>query len=211
MIQATLAVIAKAPAPGRCKTRLCPPLSPAQAARVAEAALVDTLAAINRTPVAHRAVVLDGPPGPWLGPGLEVIPQRGDGLDERLASAFDDVSGPLMIVGMDTPQVSPALLGQALRALESADAVLGPAADGGYWGIGLRHGDPRAVIAVPMSSCDTLAAQRLRLRQLGLRVAELPTLRDVDTYEDALAVAAAAPHTGFARELASLTPRRAAA
>jgi glycosyltransferase A (GT-A) superfamily protein (DUF2064 family) len=112
---------------------------------------------------------------------------------------------------MDTPQVSPALLARALRGLESVDAVLGPAADGGYWGIGLRSGDPRALIGVPMSSADTLAAQRLRLGQLGLTVAELPTLRDVDTFQDALAVAASAPHTGLARALASLAPGRAAA
>ncbi len=206
MTPATLAVIAKAPAPGRSKTRLCPPLSPAQAAELAEAALVDTLAAAQRTRAARRLVVLDGPPGSWLPRGFELLDQRGDGLDERLASAFADVPGPMFIVGMDTPQLTPELLDQALRCLDAQPAALGPAIDGGYWGIGLRRGDPRAVRGVPMSSSSTLAAQRLRLRQLKLSVAELPALRDVDTYADAVAVATAAPDTEFARVLASLAP-----
>ena len=211
MIPAALAVIAKAPVPGRSKTRLCPPLGPAQAAALAEAALIDTLDVIQRTAVARRIIVLEGSAGAWLPPGFEVIPQRGEGLDERLAAAFADIAGRLLIIGMDTPQISPALLGQALLSLESADAVLGPAADGGYWAIGLSHGDPRAVLGVPMSSPATLAAQRARLRQLGLRLAELPMLRDVDTFQDAVAVSRAAPGTRFAAALAELAPAQAAA
>jgi hypothetical protein len=208
---AALAVIAKAPLPGRSKTRLCPRLTPAQAAALAEAALVDTLTAVRQTPAARRLLILEGQPGPWLGPGFELLTQRGDGLDERLANAFADVPGPMFIIGMDTPQISPALLGRSLEQLSNADAILGPAVDGGYWGIGLRRGDPRALLGVPMSSASTLAAQREKLHRLKLSVAELPTLQDVDTYRDAVAVAAAAPRTGFARALASLAPARAAA
>jgi uncharacterized protein len=205
----TLVVIAKAPAPGRVKTRLCPPYTPAQAAGLAEAALRDTLAAARATPAARRVVVLDGAPGSWLGPGLEVVPQRGDGLDERLAAAFADV-GPALVVGMDTPQVTPGLLSAGLRALERSAAVLGPAPDGGYWAIGLREPEPAALLGVPMSSARTGAAQRARLRRLGLTVAALPALTDVDDVATARAVAAAAPHTRFARALAALDPEEAA-
>jgi hypothetical protein len=204
MIRATLAVIAKAPAPGRSKTRLCPPLSPVEAAKLAEAALCDTLAVVTDTAVDRAVLVLDGSPGPWLPAGLEVIPQRGDGLDERLASAFSDLPGPTLIIGMDTPQVSAPLLERGLRGLWSADAVLGPTTDGGYWAIGLRDPDPRALLGVPMSSAVTLLAQRLKLSQLGLTVAELATLRDVDTYTDAIAVAASVPETAFARAVAGV-------
>ena len=211
MIAATLAVIAKAPAPGHSKTRLVPPLSPTQAAELAEAALRDTLAAVADTAVDRSVVVLDGPPGSWLAAGLEVIPQRGDGLDERLANAFSDLPGPTLIIGMDTPQVSAALLERGLRSLHASGAVLGPALDGGYWAIGMRDPDPRALLGVPMSSAVTLAAQRLRLRELGLAVADLAPLRDVDTYSDAIAVAASAPNTAFARALGRLAPHRAAA
>jgi rSAM/selenodomain-associated transferase 1 len=200
-----LAVIAKAPRPGAVKTRLTPPLSPTQAAAIAEAALVDTLAAARaaagRQPV---VLVLDGRPGRWLPPGVDVLGQHGAGLDERLANAFVDIGEPALVIGMDTPQVSGDGLAWALERLVEAPAVLGPAADGGYWAIGLRRPDPLALRGVPMSVPHTFAAQRARLRQRGLRVAELERLRDVDTFDDALAVAAAAPRTLFARRLGAI-------
>ena len=208
---ATLAVIAKAPAAGRSKTRLCPPLSLEDAAAVAGAALADTLAAMAATPADRRVLVLDGPPGPWLPPGFEVIAQRGGGLDERLANAFADIGGRVLIIGMDTPQVGCEGLARGLACLARAPAVLGPAADGGYWAIGLGAPDRSALAGVPMSSGRTLEAQRTRLRGLGLEVAELETLRDVDTYADAVAVAAAAPQTRFARALRATAHARAAA
>jgi glycosyltransferase A (GT-A) superfamily protein (DUF2064 family) len=99
-----LLVIAKAPEPGRSKTRLCPPCSPEQAAALAEAALTDTLRAVAATPADERVLVLDGTPGDWLPEGFRVVPQRGDGLDERLAAAFADAGGPALLIGMDTPQ-----------------------------------------------------------------------------------------------------------
>ena len=68
--------------------------------------------------------MLDGAPGAVAGPAVEVVAQRGDGLDERLAAAFDDLGGARRcIVGMDTPQVTPALLREALAALDDHDAV----------------------------------------------------------------------------------------
>lgn len=201
MSGATLAVIAKTPVPGRVKTRLCPPCTPAQAAALAEAALRDTLGAMSAVRARRHAIVLDGPPGAWA-EGCDVVAQRGDGLDERLANAFADLGGPVLIAGMDTPQVTAAHLRAALAALEDHDAVLGPARDGGYWCIGLREPDPRALLGVPMSVDHTLAAQRRRLRALGLRTADVATLTDVDTIADAEAVASAAPRTRFAAALA---------
>jgi rSAM/selenodomain-associated transferase 1 len=201
-VTAALAVIAKAPVAGRVKTRLCPPCSPEQAALLAEAALADVLDAMLSTPAARRVIVLDGEPPAWLPPGIDVVPQRGDGLDERLAAAFDDI-GPALVIGMDSPQVRPVELWLGLDAVRIHDAVLGPAEDGGYWAIGLREPDPQALLGVPMSSPDTLRAQRERLDRLGLRRAELRALRDVDTWADALAVARAAPRTRFARALAA--------
>jgi uncharacterized protein len=202
-------VLAKAPVPGRVKTRLCPPCNPAQAARLAEAALADTLAAVAATPGRRRVLALDGRPGPWLPAGFEVIPQRGDGLDERLAYAFTDVGDGGVLVGMDTPQLTPARLGASLAALHapSVDAVLGPCLDGGWWGIGLREPDPAVFLGVPMSTPSTHDAQRSRVCSLGLRVHALPTLRDVDDIDDAVAVARAAPHTRFAETLRVMLPR----
>jgi glycosyltransferase A (GT-A) superfamily protein (DUF2064 family) len=111
-----------------------------------------------------------------------------------------------LLVGMDTPQLRPELLADAaaLLARPGTDAVLGPAFDGGYWAIGLRRPDERAFRGVPMSLDSTAGAQRQRLDELGLRWAELPALRDVDTFDDACSVAAAAPQSHFARALAAL-------
>jgi uncharacterized protein len=203
--EVALVVIAKAPRPGRSKTRLCPPCTPEQAALLAEAALRDTLAAVAATPARCRVLALAGEPGPWLPRGFEVVEQRGDGLGERLGHALEDAGGPALVVGMDTPQLSPALLGRAARALlgRTTDAVLGPALDGGYWTIGLRDPDPAVFEGVPMSSDRTCAAQRQRLAELGLRVSTLPSMRDVDTIADAHAVARECPGSEFAAALAA--------
>lgn len=199
----TVIVIAKAPVPGRVKTRLCPPCDSEQAAALAAAALVDTLHAVGAMPCARRVLVLDGAPGPWLPAGFEVIPQRGDGLDERLAHAFADVGSGGVLIGMDTPQLTPAGLTAALRTLEAprVDAVLGPSLDGGWWAIGLRTPDPAVFLGVPMSTGHTGAAQHTRLGSLGLRVAALARLRDVDDFDDAVAVARDAPDGAFAAAL----------
>lgn len=203
-----LAVIAKAPVAGRVKTRLCPPCTPEQAALIAAAALEDTLRAVRSAPAARRILVLDGAPDdcPDLA-GFEVIRQRGSGLAERLAAAFADIAAPAFLVGMDTPQLRPADLAEGLTALTSADAVLGSAADGGYWGIGLRAADPEVFRAVPMSLDSTADAQRARLDELGLRRAELRELTDVDTYATALEVAAGAPGTAFAAAVGAAAAR----
>ncbi|MBW8486884.1 TIGR04282 family arsenosugar biosynthesis glycosyltransferase [Actinomadura parmotrematis] len=198
---ADLLVIAKEPVPGRVKTRLTPVHTPERAAELAAAALADTLAAVAATPAGARTLALAGRPGPWLPDGFTVLPQRGDGLDERLAHAFDDAyrGRPLVLVGMDTPQVTPALLGEATAALADHDAVFGPATDGGFWLLGLRVPDPALLLGVPMSRDDTGRRQLARLA--GLRVATLPALTDVDTPADAAEVARAAPHTRFAAAL----------
>ena len=198
--RAALIVLAKAPVPGRVKTRLCPPCTPVEAAAIAEASLADTLATVAAVPAPRRLLALDGAPGPWLPDTFEVVPQTEGGLGARLADAFERAGGPAFAVGMDTPQMTPALLASAAAQLREADAVLGIAADGGYWGIGLREPTPGAFAGVPMGWPDTGAAQRARLRELGLSVRDLPVLRDVDTYEDALAVARlVAPHSAFAK------------
>jgi uncharacterized protein len=197
----TLLVIAKQPVPGRVKTRLVPPCTHEQAAALAEAALADTLRTVLMVRAARRVLVLDGEPGPWLPPGFDIVPQCGGPLDQRLAAAFAAVRGPALLIGMDTPQVTPEMLAVDWRA---ADAVFGPAADGGFWALGLREPDPALLRGVPMSTSATGAIQRARLVAAGLRVAELPQLRDVDTAVDALAVAREAPQTLFAARAGEL-------
>ena len=186
-------VMAKAPVPGRVKTRLCPPCTPEQAARLAEAALADTLEAVAGCGVRRRILAIDGKPGGWLPSGFEVVPQASGSFDERLAAAWDAAGGAGVQIGMDTPQVTSGLLEDALGRLDGAGSALGPTVDGGWWAIGLRRPDPSVFLGVPMSTSGTGAAQYRRLRSLGLDVGVLPTLVDLDTVDDLPAVVGAAP------------------
>ena len=205
----TLIVIAKSPQPGRVKTRLCPPCTPVEAASLAEAALADTLDVIAATHADRYVIALDGPTGPWLPAAFVVVPQVGVGLAERLANAILHSEGPVFLVGMDSPQIDTALVATALETLmrRDVDAVLGPALDGGWWGIGLRRPDARAFDGVTMSSDDTHTQQLAQLTSLGLRTWALRPLRDVDTIRDAFVVADLAPRTRFARAVTELEAR----
>lgn len=205
MTCAPIVVIAKEPIPGRVKTRLCPPFTLDEAAEIAKAALLDTLDAALASDACKVVLALDGSEMSWLPTGIEVMPQRGDGLGERLASVFEDLGGPGLVIGMDTPQIVAMDIdhGLALLAEDDCDAVLGPAADGGYWSIGLTAPDERAFDGVPMSRADTRLHQVEALRSLGWRVRELRELVDVDDHAGALIAAAQAPGSRFAAVLTS--------
>ncbi len=152
---------------------------------------------ITATSAVARVLVVDGDlaaPAGW-----NRIVQRGGLLGERLTHAYTDCVVPgraSLLVGMDTPQLNPNLLNLATRRLsqDGTDAVLGLAADGGWWGLGLR--DPRhaqVLRDVPMSTAQTGALTLAALLARGLQVAALPVLRDVDTAADAREVAALCP------------------
>lgn len=196
----TILVLAKTPHPGRSKTRLAPRFGFHGAAQLAAAALADTLDAVAAAPATRRVLVLDGVVVPPVPRGMEVVPQSPGGHAERIAAALAAVRGPALLIGMDTPQVTPELLTLDL-ADPAPQAWLGLAADGGWWALGLRAAARYAhqvLDSVPMSTSSTGAVQRRRLLTAGLAVADLPVLRDVDEPQDADAVAALAPGTRFA-------------
>ncbi|QIS05264.1 DUF2064 domain-containing protein [Nocardia brasiliensis] len=208
---ATLLVIAKAPIAGFAKTRLTPPLTPRAAATVAAAALLDTLDAVLRSAVARRVVAFTGELAAAecsdelsrVLSRFEVIPQRGDGFGARLANAHADAARfglPVFQIGMDTPQIGPDVLTGAARELVAGDsALLGPAEDGGWWGLGLPSPQPARVLQhVPMSTDQTGELTRKALQQCGYRVNSLSLFSDVDTFADAQRVAASASHGRFA-------------
>ncbi|MDI5941833.1 MULTISPECIES: TIGR04282 family arsenosugar biosynthesis glycosyltransferase [Micromonospora] len=197
-------VLAKTPEPGRVKTRLCPPCTPGQAARIAAAALADTLDTVAAATAGARILVVDGDhPAPA---GWARLAQRGGPLSDRLANAFADArpvadrretAAATLLIGMDTPQLTAAHLDAAVGLLGTADgpdAVLGPADDGGWWALGLREpGHAEALRAIPTSTARTGRLTLAALRRRGLRVHLLPRLRDVDTAADAHVVAALCP------------------
>ena len=206
-----LLLITKAPVPGRSKTRLTPPCTPGQAAAIAAAAVGDTLDAVRATPVQRRVVALDGPRGSLDLAGCTVVPQVGGDLGTRLAHAFADAMAgpdgdrPTLLIGMDTPQVSPELLAASLAALVAAGpgtAVLGVATDGGWWALGLHASAAAQVLPdVPMSRDDTAVLTRAALERAGLTVLDLPQLTDIDHFPDAVAVAALCPAASRTRQV----------
>jgi glycosyltransferase A (GT-A) superfamily protein (DUF2064 family) len=212
-------VVAKAPVPGHAKTRLCPPATLRQAAAIAAAALLDTLDAVRATPgvtpvLAYAGRLADAERSGEIRSALagwHVVPQRGATFADRLAHAHADAAAhapgqPVLQIGMDTPQVRPATLAGSLDRLRAADVVLGPATDGGWWALGLR--DPlhaSALRPVPMSTSQTSRLTRSALGARGLDVVDAPTLTDVDSWNDALAVASATPGGRFATTVAELS------
>ncbi|MGW4534867.1 TIGR04282 family arsenosugar biosynthesis glycosyltransferase [Nocardia sp. NPDC004340] len=215
-VPAALLIMAKSPIPGFAKTRLTPQFSPVDAAYLAACALLDTLDAVRESGIRHPVVAWTGDldraeRSVELNAALRevtVIPQRGDSFGERLAHAHVDAAEfgvPVLQIGMDTPQADPVLLARsAARLVATGDTVLGPATDGGWWALGLSS--PRAahlLADIPMSTDRTGELTATALRHSGLRVHALPTLTDVDTYADAVSVAAVS-RGRFARAVTEL-------
>ena len=216
-LPATVVIVAKAPVAGLAKTRLAAVLGPDVAADIAAAALQDTLDAVAAAPVATRAVALTGDmtrakEGVSIRKQLAaftVFDQRGDRFADRLVHAHRDAARhgyPVLQIGMDTPQISATMIGECAGALLGAEAVLGPATDGGWWLLGLH--DPafaECLRGVQMSRPDTGELTLLALREAGLRVRLLTTLADVDTVDDVAQVRRECPFdSNFRRATATL-------
>jgi len=215
----TLLVVAKAPVPGRAKTRIAAGLGDHAAAEIAAAALLDTLDAVAAAPVSGRVVALTGELDAASRADeircrladFIVIPQRGADFADRLANAHADAAAaagphPVLQIGMDTPQVTAALLTRCCDALLASPAVLGMAADGGWWVLGVHSPTEADVLrAVPMSRDDTGAVTLRALRDTGINVVLVDELRDFDTVDDVLAVRDVCPlESRFARATAEV-------
>ena len=198
MIPVTLVVIAKAPVAGEAKTRLAVTVGEEAAADIAAATLLDTLDAVDATPVQARVVALTGDLDQASGGteirsrlgDLHVVEQRGGDFSARLANAIVDGAAaagvrPVLLIASDTPQVTAGLLTECAHALLETDAVFGLARDGGWWVLGVT--DPAmadCLHTVPTSRSDTGADTLEALRDKGLAVTLVPELSDVDTVDD---------------------------
>jgi uncharacterized protein len=195
--QVRVVVFAKAPLPGFAKTRLIPRLGAEGAARLAARLL------------AHAAAEADaaalGPVELWAAPDashpafqqlvgrIACRPQGEGDLGERMARAFDTCLGgadplPMLLIGTDAPGLDRHYLRAAAHALETHDAVFGPALDGGYTLVGLRRPAPALFDHMPWSTAAVMSETRLRLQRLGLRHAELAPLPDIDEPDDLAAL-----------------------
>ncbi|SKB02613.1 hypothetical protein SAMN06295879_3564 [Agreia bicolorata] len=195
----TIAVIAKECIPGRVKTRLHPPFSLTEAAEIASASLGDTLDVVSAIPADRRILFFDGQNPPAEANGFEILHQNTGTLDERLGYLFDSVDGPLLMIGMDTPQVTRELLEPAItRWHDDIDAWFGFASDGGFWALGMREPNGDLIRGVAMSEAETGRDQLERLLEADLRVKLLAEINDVDSIDDAREVASIAPDGRFA-------------
>jgi rSAM/selenodomain-associated transferase 1 len=181
----------KSPSRGRAKTRIAAVVGAARAAEIYRALverLLQGIAALDRvelhyTPSGARREIRC-----WLRPGWSAQPQAAGDLGARLTAAFDGAFAAgtrrVCIIGSDCPEVTAADIHRAWRKLRDHDLVLGPAEDGGYWLIGLGAPQPGLFVGMPWSTSAVLERTVARAGELGLRVARLRTLRDIDTWED---------------------------
>jgi rSAM/selenodomain-associated transferase 1 len=192
-------VFTRTPVPGQVKTRLIPAIGAERAANLHRAMLWRTVATATQAGV--------GPVSLWCSPasehpfigeiqrefGVSVHVQSGDNLGERMHLAFQSQPGDgggAVLVGTDCPFLESSDLQQAAQALrQGADAVIGPAEDGGYYLIGVRASDTGVFSGVPWGSQQVLAATRRKFRDLGWQWRELSTRQDVDRPADLAALA----------------------
>jgi len=184
-----LLVIAKRPAAGCTKTRLTPPLTPAQAAQLYECFLRDTLALARAVPGVTRFIYYAPAEAAGyfktLAPDFQLTPQVGADLGARLDHALTSFLAQgfqrVVVMDSDSPSLPPDYVSQAFAALAHHDVVLGPCDDGGYYLIGLTQPQPRLLHEVVMSQPHVLRDTLALAQQLGLRGALLPHWYDVDT------------------------------
>jgi rSAM/selenodomain-associated transferase 1 len=192
-VDSALLVFVRAPELGRVKTRLAAELGAPLALAIHRYLGCRTARAVRR--LQHHRVIVhytgnDGAAsvGAWLGNDLPMRPQVDGNLGERMTAAIRvalaEGASRVVIVGTDCPSLDSAAIEAAFRALDSADVVLGPATDGGYYLIGMSGPHPSLFENVPWSSPETLRVTLERARELGLSVAMLDERRDVDTADD---------------------------
>jgi uncharacterized protein len=187
-----LLLIARHPAPGGAKTRLCPPLTGEQASALYEAFLTDSLDTCRRVPDVARLILYSprraSPYFRALAPDFALVSQRGRSLGERLDNGltlcFDRGFRKVAVLASDSPTLPPERVEQAFALLDVADVVLGPSEDGGYYLIASSRPVPRLLREVRMSTPTVLQDTLNIARQERLRVALLPTWYDVDTLQD---------------------------
>lgn len=193
-----LIIFAKAPIPGHVKTRLCPPLTPDEAASLHGSLVLDMLERSRGIASMDRFVAC-APSSEHVffkileeRHGVRLITQTGDDLGARMTRAFADIFAlgyrQVLAIGTDLPTLPGSSLGDAVKLLAAHDLVLGPALDGGYYLIGLRKPEPELFAGIPWSTDRVLPLTQQKAAALGLRTALLPVRRDIDTPDDLRAV-----------------------
>lgn len=186
-------VFSKAPVPGRVKTRLCPPLTPAAAAGLYRRLIRRTLNAVNLAGLCGQLYSLEE--NDWLqaeagNRRMPIHQQRGKDLGERMHNAIAESlavgARAAVVIGCDCPGLSRKILWTAAEMLSQGrtDVVLGPTVDGGYYLIGMCRTHAGLFEGVPWGTEEVLNATCARAQALGLRTHWLPRLADIDRPRD---------------------------
>jgi rSAM/selenodomain-associated transferase 1 len=185
--------MAKRPRRGSTKTRLCPPLTPAQAVDLYSALLADTITFVTGLPDVQPAIAVT--PAQDLDyfvararGGMALYPVEGRDiggvLDRVLTTALAEGHPKAMAIHSDGPTFRPEVIAEAIGALETQDVVLGPCDDGGYYLVGLKRACPQLFEGIEWSTPRVTQQTLARARQRGLAVHLLPEAMDVDTGDD---------------------------
>jgi rSAM/selenodomain-associated transferase 1 len=188
-----LLVFLKWPEPGLTKTRLIPALGPETASSLSRLLAEEAVLATRPEDDEYGRLLCFSPAGAeakvreWL-PGEALWPQPEGDLGHRMAAAFAEGfrggADRVAVIGTDIPSLSRVVVGQAFHALDDADLVLGPARDGGYYLMALRHAQPKLFTEIAWSTSDVLTVTRERATALGLRTQLLEPMHDLDRLED---------------------------
>lgn len=188
-------IMSRYPIAGQTKTRLIPRLGPEGAAQLQRAMTEHTLATVARLQQSRRvggAIAFTGADLPqmqaWLGQAWDYWPQGEGDLGDRMARAFarSFAAGATrtVMIGIDCPDLTPALLATAFNQLATTPVIFGPATDGGYYLIGLAQPYPDLFQGIAWGTDQVLAQSRQILNAAAIPFAVLPTLTDVDYPED---------------------------
>ena len=186
-----LVIFVRAPRPGTVKTRIAAELGADQALGAYRSMLDELTGRLGTLGTVELRVTPDGSGSeltPWTAPGWRLADQVTGDLTDRLVRAFARAFAAgherVAVIGSDCPTVAPEDIHAAWQALDVVDLVLGPATDGGYWLIALRHPEPRLFHDIPWSTGAVLDATRARARALGLSVSLLRERHDLDNAAD---------------------------
>jgi rSAM/selenodomain-associated transferase 1 len=188
-MKSCVVVFGREPIPGEVKSRLAAGIGAEAAARVYAAILEHTLEVARNSGARVVLSLAEVPSGSWARDVDAVVEiQRGndlgDRMDDAFARRFAEGEGRVVMVGSDCPWFTATHVAKASAKLGGADAVLGPAPDGGYWLVAQRPPGLAMFARIPWSSPETLEETRKRISALGGTWFELEELVDIDTAED---------------------------
>ncbi|MBD3169373.1 MAG: DUF2064 domain-containing protein [candidate division Zixibacteria bacterium] len=186
-----LVMFARDPVPGECKTRLTPHLNEDQSANLYKAFIRDLLDKLKGSEYydfyvyLYHSNIVDSF---WATFEVELRPQQGENLGERMLNAFAELFNEgyekAVIIGSDVPTIDIADIGEAFKALETDGIVLGPAEDGGYYLIGLKHAYQQLFEDIDWGSSGVYSSTLSRIKELSINLYELKLRNDVDTIDD---------------------------